>query len=593
MVAQNGMLASDRLVFLLAKGRRRRFALVLGLMVADAALNSIGIGMVLPVLQAVLQEDQLPAFLVVYAPFLSEFSYNERILALAAATLALFAIRAGTHYAYLRCNRDFAEAMRVFWIGGIGRNYLLGRYRNLLQRKQGELLNNWQMETASAARFLMSYLGFLSAALQVTALLILGLMVDWQVMLGTLAVGGLLLFCVRRFAFGTAASLGKEKLSLQQRLTAQMSEDLINARDLKVLSAEQRRLTELERVAQSLRRAFVKLAVYGELPRIIAEFFAIAALMTLIVVLIVLMGQAPTTILPLLAFFLLVLYKLATATSQMVSTRMKTLNELPALALVHRLSTEIEAEDTGHGSRIDQLPGDLQFEGVRYSYGEDTPVLAELSLTIPRGELTFLVGPSGSGKSTVLDLLMRLDEPQAGRILAGDRDAREFSLATWRRLFGYVSQDAVLFNGTIHSNLLLARPEADAAQLAEVCRLAGVANFLHQLPQGLETAVGDRGFTLSGGQRKRVAIARALLSNPQVLVLDEATTSFEERMEREMIADLRAARPDLTVIQVTHRLQTAAEADHIVALDHGRVAACGSWDQIGKTHLSLSSRTEA
>lgn len=576
-----GIAPADRLVYRLTAGRRGRFLMVLMLMIADAALNSVGIGMVLPVLQAVLQQqDTLPGFFGTHLPALAELSDDQRVTALAAATLALFAIRAGTHYAYVRANRDFAESMRVFWIAGIGRNYLLGRYRDLLRRKQGELLNNWQMETASAARFMLTYLNFLSATLQVVALLVLGLLVNWQVMLGTLVAGGLLLFGARRLAFGTATDLGKRKLALQQAMTARMSENLTNVRDLKILRAERRRLSDLEDVAQTLRSVFVRLTVYGEMPRILAEFFAVAALMILIVVLIVLLDQSPAAVLPLLAFFLLVLYKLTTSASQMVAARMKTLNELHAVALVHALATGGEAEEAERGEVIETLPGDLRFKEVRYAYGGEQAILADLDLTIPRGGVTFLVGPSGSGKSTVLDLLMRLDEPQSGRLLVGDRDAQDFSLASWRRLFGYVSQDAVLFNGTIRSNLLLASPSAGDGELTEVCRLAGVSAILESLPDGLDTPVGDRGYTLSGGQRKRIAIARALLARPEVLILDEATTSFEERMEREMIRDLRMARPGLTLIQVTHRLQTARDAEHIIALERGHVAASGTWGDV-------------
>ena len=231
----DGIAPADRLVFRLTRGRRRRFASVLFLMVADAALNSIGIGMVLPVLQVVLQQGELPEFLGTWFPVLAELTYDQRITALAVATIVLFGVRAGTHYAYIRANRDFAEAMRVFWIAGIGRNYLLGRFRHLLRRKQGELLNNWQMETASAARFMLTYLNFLSATLQVAALLVLGLLVDWQVMSGTLLVGALLLFGVRRLAFGTARDLPQAQAGPKPGIWntgGAMFEGTVNVRDL-------------------------------------------------------------------------------------------------------------------------------------------------------------------------------------------------------------------------------------------------------------------------------------------------------------------------------------------------------------------------
>ena len=588
------MAATSTIMWQVVERRRLRFFLLVALMIADGALNSIGIGMVLPVLQAVLQDGQINPVLSALFPVLLEMSQEHRVVALAVGTIIVFAIRAATAYANAVASRAFAERLRVEWVDGVGRNYLLGRYRRLLDRKQGELLNNWQTETASASRYFLVYLNYMAATLQVVALLIMGLIVDWRILVVTVSIGAVMLFLSRRLIYGTAADLGRRKLELNQSMTGQMAENLVNAREIKLLGAEARRLTELGSTASRLKTVFVKLSVYGAMPQIVSEFFAVAALMTLIAVTIVVLGLSPSVVLPTLAFFLVVFYRLTTATSQMVGARMRALNELHAIALVHRLATDVTGrEETAVGRDIERLEGDIVLEGVGYAYGDGGPALSGVDMSVPRGQVLFLVGPSGSGKSTLLDLLMRLDDPQEGRILVDGEDAREFSLDSWRCLFGYVSQDAALFNGTIRSNLMLSNPTATEDQVAEACRLAGISAMLEGLADGLDTVVGERGLTVSGGQRKRIAIARALLGDPAVLILDEATTSFEERMERKMIGDLRDARPGLTVIQVTHRLQTAVDADHIVALDQGRVAASGSWDDIAETRQALAGQAGA
>ena len=160
-------------------------------------------------------------------------------------------------------------------------------------------------------------------------------------------------------------------------------------------------------------------------------------------------------------------------------------------------------------------------------------------------------------------------------------------LSDWRKQFGYVSQEAALFNGDILANLRLANPDASPAEIEHACRLAGAEDFIRDLPHGYATLVGDRGYSLSGGQRKRIAIARALIRKPSVLILDEATTSFEQSLEWSMLRALRAAMPDMTIIQVTHRLTMKEGADWVIALQGGKIIAEGDWISVQSRFSSL------
>jgi ABC-type bacteriocin/lantibiotic exporter with double-glycine peptidase domain len=295
----------------------------------------------------------------------------------------------------------------------------------------------------------------------------------------------------------------------------------------------------------------------------------------------VFMNLPAETILPAIVFFSVAAYRLVTAASQMIGARVKALNDLESLRRVAEIVRSADEREIGdRGEPLTRIDTDIVLRGVDYRYLDGVPVLADVHAVIPRARVTYLVGPSGSGKSTLLDLLLRLIEPSAGSIEANGRVISAFRLDDWRRAFGYVSQDAALFNGSIRMNLLLARPDAGEAELLEACRLAGADAVLEGMPQGLDSSVGDRGYSLSGGERKRIAIARALVSRPSVLILDEATTSFEHSLELEMLARLRAARPDLTVVQVTHRLQSLGQADWVIALEAGRVTTIGPPAQV-------------
>jgi ABC-type multidrug transport system fused ATPase/permease subunit len=294
----------------------------------------------------------------------------------------------------------------------------------------------------------------------------------------------------------------------------------------------------------------------------------------------VVLGKDVREAVPLLAFFFVACYRLVTSGMQIVAGRVKALSDLRSVELVHRLSSEpYPGEHRGGEAPIDRLETDVRFEDVGFAYG-DEPVLRGVTLTIARGKLTFLVGASGAGKSTVLDLLMRLHSPSSGRIMANGRAITGFDLAQWRRRLGYVSQDAALFNGSIRMNVQLGHPDAPPEAIDEACRLAGAYDFVNDLPAGADTVVGHRGYAISGGQAKRIAIARMLVRQPDLLILDEATSAFEQAMERAIIARIRTRYPQMSLLQITHRLDSARGADHIVILEQGRVAAAGSWNEL-------------
>jgi len=218
----------------------------------------------------------------------------------------------------------------------------------------------------------------------------------------------------------------------------------------------------------------------------------------------------------------------------------------------------------------------LEFERVSFAYA-DEPVLVDVSLVAPKGQVIALVGASGAGKSTLVDLIPRFYEPTAGRILLDGVDTREIALPALRSLIGIVSQDTVLFNDTVRSNLAYgAAAKYTDHQIAAAARAANADRFIAELPAGYDTILGERGTRLSGGQRQRLSIARALLVDPPILILDEATSALDtesERLVQEAIDRLLEGR---TVFVIAHRLSTIAHADQILVLDRGRVVEHGT-----------------
>ncbi|CAM2067528.1 ABC transporter ATP-binding protein [Sulfidibacter corallicola] len=223
--------------------------------------------------------------------------------------------------------------------------------------------------------------------------------------------------------------------------------------------------------------------------------------------------------------------------------------------------------------------GDLSFEAVTFGYGE-SPVLEDFSLSIPANRTIALVGGTGSGKSTIVKLLQRFYDVDQGRILVDGNDVRDFRLDNLRNLVGVVSQDVFLFNGTIYENVHYGRPDADREEVLEACRVAEMLEFVEAQPAGFDTVVGDRGQKLSGGQRQRISIARTILKNPPILILDEATSSVDNKTEAAIQRSVNRLSENRTTIIIAHRLSTVRHADRIYFLKDGELHEEGTHENL-------------
>jgi ATP-binding cassette subfamily B protein len=226
------------------------------------------------------------------------------------------------------------------------------------------------------------------------------------------------------------------------------------------------------------------------------------------------------------------------------------------------------------------LEGTVRFEGVRFAYEPGQRVLEHIDFEIGAGRRVALVGPSGIGKSTLVNLLLRLYDPQEGRVLIDGRDIREYTLVSLRSQISVVLQDTLLFAASVRENIGYGAPDASPYAVEEAARLANAHEFILALPQGYDTVLGERGVTLSGGQRQRLAIARAALRKSPLLILDEPTTGLDEENERAVMEALKRLAQGRTTFLISHDLHLAARADLVLYLENGRVLEHGSPGQL-------------
>jgi ATP-binding cassette subfamily B protein len=240
------------------------------------------------------------------------------------------------------------------------------------------------------------------------------------------------------------------------------------------------------------------------------------------------------------------------------------------------LATEPEITDRPGARDLAQVEGRVRFEDVSFAYDPARPILRGIDLDVAPGETVAFVGPSGAGKTSLLALVPRFYDVTGGHIAVDGHDVRDVTLASLRRAIGLVSQDVFLFAGTLRQNIAYGRLDATEAEIREAVRRARLDQLVADLPDGLDTVIGERGVKLSGGQRQRVAIARIFLKNPPILILDEATSALDSETESRIQASLEELAKGRTVLVIAHRLATIRNADRIAVIEDGRIAEIGS-----------------
>ena len=276
-------------------------------------------------------------------------------------------------------------------------------------------------------------------------------------------------------------------------------------------------------------------------------------------------------------------YLYSTNLSGSVDSIMSIWNDLKtAQGAMRRISEVSEAEEDPYdeGEEFVGKGADIRFSDVSFAYDDET-VLHNLDFTIQHGKTTAIVGMSGAGKSTIMNLLERFYEPNEGCVYYGDKNIADYSLRSWRKAIGYVTQDAFLIDGTVRDNLVYALDEPIAdEELLNKLKGFGMEALLDELEDGLDTEVGEDGASLSGGQRQRICIARMLLNPPEIVLLDEVTSNLDAYAEQKTEEALELLLKDKTVIMVTHKINNVADADRIIVIDGGQKKECGTYDEL-------------
>lgn len=414
-----------------------------------------------------------------------------------------------------------------------------------------------------------------------TALIVLGILLylNWQLTLGIVAL--LAVFgAVMGYGFSKLRPVFRERGELNARITGRLAQTLGGIRVVKAYGAEKREDRIFTRGVHALFRN-----IASTITGISAvNSFATVIVGAVVVFMIVFGGRSIITGTMTLGDFVMYIFFVGLMAAPVIQIASISTQISEAFAGLDRirelLAMSTEGEEDREKKPFPSTEGAVQFDDVWFEYERDVPVLRGVSFEAPAGSTTALVGSSGSGKSTLISLVMAFNQPQKGRVLVDGHDIQELRLADYRSHLGVVLQDNFLFDGSVLENIQFARPDASAEEALAAARVAHCDEFALSLPKGYDTVVGERGVKLSGGQRQRVAIARAILADPQILILDEATSSLDSESEAMIQDGLATLRDGRTSFVIAHRLSTIRSADQILVLEHGEIVERGTHQEL-------------
>jgi ATP-binding cassette subfamily C protein len=366
-------------------------------------------------------------------------------------------------------------------------------------------------------------------------------------------------------------------------------EHLQSLKAAKMYGVQERNADSYAALSREVARASVDIERQQAATNSLFEIGSVVILAAVLYVSIRVLGVAPFAVLLLLAMFARVMPRVI----QCHYLYQECMHALPAFENVIGMAGRCAAmaEPVNASAQALEFGNSLRLQGVSFSYQRadgarspdqtgPPPAVHDLDLAVPVGEVVALVGPSGAGKSTIADLMTGLLTPDSGRVTVDGVTLDETRARAWREQVGYVSQDTYLFHDTVRANLLWARPGATEGEVREALGLAAAEQFVDTLPAGLDTVIGERGASISHGERQRIALARALLRRPRLLILDEATNSLDAHNEQRILDAIERLRGDLTIVMIAHRIAAVRRADRIYVVDGGTIAESGSWNEL-------------
>jgi ABC-type multidrug transport system fused ATPase/permease subunit len=556
-------------------------------MLLGAVLETVGLGMFLPVLQVVSQPDRLaetPVVRDLYA-FLAPGDPQRFFMLTSVALFVFFVVKNLYLGGLIYLQSRFVLTRQAIFSRDLMCNYLRRPYLFYLSRNSADILRN--VKDSGPYIFqagLMPLLSLLLEAMLATGVVAFLIALDPTASLSVGALLALSSFIFYRLTQARITRWADRVEALNRDIIRWVQQSIGAVKESMVLGREQ---FFTDRVAEpNFEKAHYRalFATASYLPRLFIEAIVVAGMVAVAAV-ILWRGQSLQDVIPVLGVFAVGAFRLVPSASRIVTAVLQIKESSASVqSVLDDLGAEQELRPDDRGKPAIAFDRTIALEGVSFLYpGAAKGSIESVSLTIPKGQSVAFVGPSGAGKTTAVDILLGLLQPTAGRLLVDGVDVAA-NLRSWQDRIGYVPQTIYLLDDSLRRNIALGIADADIDEdrIRRAVEAAHLTAVVAGLPQGLDTVVGERGARLSGGQRQRVGIARALYHDPNVLILDEATSSLDNETEREISRSLEGLSGTKTVILIAHRMSTVLKCDRLFFLADGRLVDSGSYADLAR-----------
>ncbi len=455
-------------------------------------------------------------------------------------------------------------------------SFFNARWHFFSSGNQGTMLNTFNREMNVVGDSLSAIGNLFAYICRFTAFIIVPIYISWQVTL--IAIGSGLVLAIPLFLLAPINyRLGQENTSTANRFMEVLQESIGAAKIILGYGMQHKSITEVDRTFQEHRKVSVISQTLSTATPIIYESLGWFSVL-LTTYFSFRYFDVPLAEVAIIVYSLL---RIVPIVGNIVTQRNSLSNFLPSYEQINHLNelARQQVQKTGN-LPFEKLENTIEFKGVFFAYPNYEPVLKDIDVVIRKGNMTAIVGESGVGKSTLIDILIGFCEPCRGTMTVDGITLLEYDIISFRQKIGFVPQDSILFNDTIRNNLLWSYEGATEEEVVDACKLANAHAFIMEMPNDYDTVVGDRGVRLSGGQRQRIALARALLRKPELLILDEATSSLDSQSETLIQQAIEKIAHQTTIVSIAHRLSTIAKADWIYVLESGRIVEQGTYGEL-------------
>jgi ATP-binding cassette, subfamily B, bacterial PglK len=566
---------------ILLPAERRRAFLVLGLMLVAAAFEMLSIGLVLPVLALMTSDSMaLPPAVRDRIAWFADPSSSGAIVIVVLGLVVVYALKSIFLLSVAYWQSRFVRSVQAHVSRQLFSTIIAQPWTFHLQRNSAattHVLEESQMFSQVCSHMLQ----MVSETL--VGLSLVGLLLWWEPVGATIVAAMLLgtVWLLNVFVRPHSRRWASARNHHAQMLRRQMQKVLGGVKEMKMHGCEREFIDGFRSHTDAAARTAMRQWVVDQMPRPSLELLAVLALFFLTAGM-AWQGRSVRELMPIVGLYAAVAFRMLPSINHATIAAQRLRHAEPMLAsLRHHLALEQSMPKPGPMTLL-PFRDSIRLEKVSYRYpGGDADVLREIDITIPHGAAVGIIGGSGAGKSTLVDVLLGLLPPTAGRVTVDGFDIQH-NLRGWQDVIGYVPQAVYLLDDSIRRNVAFGVPEKviDDEFVRRALAAAQLDDFVRRLPDGVETVVGERGVRLSGGQRQRIAIARALYFDPQVLVLDEATSSLDTDTEREVMAAVEALHGTKTLIIVAHRLSTVEKCDALYRIEDGTIGCSGSFTDV-------------